>query len=159
MRGKAAADEELERIASDPEGFLALLDNPEGIGPPIRRVDGSEAPRLPSVRRWIWGDGFCGSIGFRWSPGGSALPAWFSYGHIGYAVPPWKRGRGFATEALSLMLPLARLRGLQWIELTTDVDNPASQRVVEKNGGKIVAQEDGGALHAGAAILRWRIDL
>lgn len=159
LRGKAAADEELERIDTDPEGFVALCDNPAGLGPPIKRLDGATVPRLPSIRRWIWDDGFCGSIGLRWSPGGTALPSWFPWGHTGYAVPPWKRGRGYATEALSLLLPLARERGLAWLELTTDAGNGASQRVVAKNGGYVVATEDGGDLHGGGTVLRWRIDL
>lgn len=158
VRGKAAADEELEKIAADPEGFVEWLDNPDGGGPPVLRLDGSLTPRLPSIRRWIWDEGFCGSIGLRWGHGGS-LPDWFPYGHVGYAVPPWRRSRGYATAGLKLLLPEARVRGLDHVELTTDADNPASQRVVIKNGGRLVAREAGGILHGGAEILRWRIDL
>jgi predicted acetyltransferase len=159
VRGKAAADEELDRIAADPEGFVQSLDNSDGDGPPVLRLDGSYGPRLPSLRRWIWDDGFCGSIGLRWGPGGGPLPDWFPYGHIGYAVPPWRRGRGYATQGLTLLLPEARGRGLDHVELTTDAGNPSSQRVVIKNGGRLVAREVGGTLHGGAEILRWRIDL
>ena len=149
LRGQAAADEALEQIASDPQGFLALCDNPEGRGPPYKLLDGTTAPRLPSLRRWIWDDGFCGSIGLRWSPGGGPLPSWFEWGHAGYAVPPWKQGRGYATAGLGLVLPLARERGLAWLELTTDAGNRASQRVVEKNGGYVISQQDGRNLHGG----------
>ncbi|MFP5447907.1 MAG: GNAT family N-acetyltransferase [Alphaproteobacteria bacterium] len=159
VRGKDAADEELEKIAADPEGFIQSLDNPDGGGPPVLRLDGSYGPRLPSIRRWIWDGGFCGAIGLRWGPGGGPLPDWFPYGHIGYAVPPWRRGRGYASEALALMLEAARGRGLGQVELTTDADNPASQKVVLKNGGYLAAREPGGTLHLGAEILRWRIDL
>lgn len=159
VRGKAAADEELERIAADPEAFVRSLDNPDGGGPPVMRLDGSLGTRLPSIRRWIWDEGFCGSIGLRWGPGGGPLPDWFPYGHIGYAVPSWRRGRGCATEGLRQLLPEARARGLDHVELTTDADNPASQRVVVKNGGFLAAREAGGSLHGGAEILRWRIDL
>ncbi|MDP3300010.1 MAG: GNAT family N-acetyltransferase, partial [Phenylobacterium sp.] len=115
--------------------------------------------RLPSIRRWIWDGGFCGAIGLRWGPGGGPLPDWFPYGHIGYAVPAWRRGAGYATQGLALLKPEARLRGLDHVELTTDADNPASQRVVIKNGGYLVAREPGGTLHVDAEILRWRIDL
>ncbi|WP_375268322.1 GNAT family N-acetyltransferase [Phenylobacterium sp.] len=159
VRGKAAADEELERISADPQGFVDSLDNPDSGGPPVRRVDGSLGPRLPSIRRWLWDDGFCGSIGLRWGPDGGPLPDWFPYGHIGYAVPPWRRGRGYATEGLKLLLPEARARGLDHVELTTEADNPASQRVVVKNGGRVVARESSGTLHGGAEVIRWRIDL
>jgi predicted acetyltransferase len=98
-------------------------------------------------------------MGLRWGPGGGPLPDWFPYGHIGYAVPSWRRGRGYATEGLRLLLPEARARGLDHVELTTDADNPASQRMVVKNGGFLAAREAGGSLHGGAEILRWRIDL
>lgn len=159
LRGNAAAAEELERISADPEAFVQSLDNPDGGGPPVLRIDGSHGPRLPSLRRWIWDDGFCGSIGLRWGPGGGPLPDWFPYGHIGYAVPPWRRGRGCASQALALMLEEARGRGLDHVELTTDADNPASQQVVIKNGGYVLARDTGGTLHGGAEIVRWRIDL
>lgn len=159
VRGKAAADEELERIAADPQAFVRSLDNPDGGGPPVMRLDGALGARLPSIRRWIWDDGFCGAIGLRWGPGGGPLPDWFPYGHIGYAVPSWRRGKGYATEGLRQLLPEARARGLDHVELTTDADNPASQKVVVKNRGYLVAREPGGTLHGGAELLRWRIDL
>ena len=57
----------------------------------------------------MWDGEFCGSIGFRWQPGTSTLPP-YVLGHIGYAVVPWKRGRGYATQALALLLPEARKR-------------------------------------------------
>jgi predicted acetyltransferase len=159
LRGKAAADEALEQIACDPQGFLAAMDDPDGNGPPVKRVDGTTQPRLPGYHRWIWDDGFCGSIGFRWWGQGDGLPEWFPYGHIGYAVPEWRRGRGYATAALALVLHDARARGLTWVELTTAADNPASQAVVAKNGGQVWAREQGGAAHQGAEIIRWRIPL
>ena len=51
------------------------------------------------------------------------------------------------------------IRDRDYVELTTDADNPASQRVVTRNGGRLVARDAGGTLHGGAEILRWRIDL
>jgi hypothetical protein len=52
-------------------------------------------------------------------------------GHIGFAVVCWKRRRSHATQALALMLPVAREVGLTRVEITTDTDNTASQRVIE----------------------------
>ena len=73
-----AAQEQLAQIAEDAEAFLAGLDDPQGKGPPVVLVDGSTVPRLPSFRRWIWDDGFAGSIGLRWQPGTNTCrpPRW-----------------------------------------------------------------------------------
>ncbi len=60
-----------------------------------------------------------------------------SGGHIGYDTVPSVRGRGVATEMLRLALPLAHTLGLREVLLTCDDDNPASHRVIEKNGGTL----------------------
>ena len=137
IRLEVAAREELDRIAADPQAFVASLDDREAKGSPITLPDGSTVPRLPGFRRWMWDGAFCGSIGFRWQPGTAALPP-YVLGHIGYAVVPWKRGRGYATQALALMLEEVRREGLPHVELTTDPDNEPSQRVILGNGGVLV---------------------
>ncbi len=116
VRLAEAAREELALIAEDKADFIALLDDREAKGGPITLPDGSEVPRLPGYRRWMWDDGFCGSIGFRWQPGTSALPP-HCLGHIGYSVVPWKQRLGHATRALALLLPEARKEGLAYVEL------------------------------------------
>ena len=45
---------------------------------------------------------------------------------------------GYATSALRMMLPRARSVGLPYVEITTDPDNVASQRVVLANGGVLI---------------------
>jgi predicted acetyltransferase len=137
IRLEVAAAEELEDIAEDPAAFVASLDNRAARGGPITLPDGTEVPRLPGYRRWMWDGEFCGSIGFRWQPGTSALPE-YVLGHIGYAVVPWKRGRGYATRALALLLDDARREGLDYVEVTTDWDNEPSQKVVLANGGRLI---------------------
>lgn len=129
VRGQFAADEELVKIAHDPDAFLASLVDREAKGEPIKMPDGSEVARLPGYRRWMWDGEFCGSIGFRWQKGTEALPA-HVIGHIGYAIGPWKRRLGYATEALRLLLPDAPAQGLRYVELTMNPENVASQRVV-----------------------------
>ena len=90
VRLAEAAREELEWIAEDRAAFVAMLEDREAKRGPITLPDGSQVPRLPGYRRWMWDGDFCGSIGFRWQPGTSALPA-YCLGHIGYSVVPWKR--------------------------------------------------------------------
>jgi predicted acetyltransferase len=153
-----AAGEELAQIAQSPDSFLESLDDPEGRRGPIRLLDGTLAPRLPGFRRWMWDGELCGSIGFRWSPGTAALPPTCP-GHIGYTVVPWKRRRGYATAALAQMLPLARECGLPHVDITTEVDNIASQRVILANGGVLVERFRQVAGHGGAEVFRYRIDL
>jgi len=136
-RREDSTREELEQISSDPAGFIASLDDPEAKGGPIRLADGSTVPRLPGYRRWMWDDGLCGSIGFRWQPGTSTLPP-TCLGHIGYAVVPWKQRLGYATRALALLLPECQGKGLEYVELTTDPENVPSQKVITSNGGVLV---------------------
>ncbi len=56
-------------------------------------------------------------------------------GHIGYAVRPGARRRGYATAALALMLPVAAARGIDPVLVTCDQDNIGSRTVIEANGG------------------------
>jgi predicted acetyltransferase len=158
IRGQAATKEELQAIAHDPAAFLATLVDPEAKGAPIELPDGSKAERIPGYRRWMWDGEFCGSIGLRWQRGTNDLPP-HVLGHIGYAVVPWKQGRGYATLALRLTLEAAQAEGLAYVELTTDEDNAPSQRVITANGGVLLERFRKIAAHGGAESLRFRIDL
>ena len=133
-RGVAAAHEELARIQEDPAAFIEGLVDREAKGRPITLPDGSIVPRIPGYHRWLWDGEFCGSIGFRWQAGTTDLPP-HCLGHIGYSVVPWKQRLGYATQALGLLLVEARAEGLPFVEITTDPQNTASQRVIEANGG------------------------
>jgi predicted acetyltransferase len=141
-RIRIASLEQVDREAKGPRSFCRTV-------PP---------PRLPGYMQWMWDGEFCGSIGFRWQPGTTELPP-YCLGHIGYSVVPWKQQRGYATHALQLLLPMARAEGLAYVELTTQVDNIASQRVIEANGGEVVEQFHKSHMHGGAESFRYRIRL
>jgi predicted acetyltransferase len=158
MLGEHGRRMAIELARDRPDEYLALAHDPEGLGPPVLCPDGSTVPRLPSITRWIWDNGFCGTIGFRWRPGTTDLPP-TCLGHIGYAVVPWRQGMGIATRALALMLEEATQRGMPFVTLTTRFDFIASQRVIQKNGGtaleEFITPPEMGAERG----IRFRIDL
>lgn len=154
----AAAQEQIAAIDRDPEDFVARQTDPDARGGPVTLPDGSKVPRLPSFRRWIWSDGYCGSIGLRWQPGTEALPP-TCQGHIGYSIVPWRWGEGIATAALHALLPDAAALGLRHVDLATDPDNRASQRVIEKCGGVLMERYLTTASLGAKESLRYRIAL
>ena len=156
VRGRVSADEELARIQADPAAFLANMEDREAKGPMVKLPDGSEAKRIPGIRRWMWDNGFCGSISLRWQPGTTVLPP-HCLGHIGYAVVPWRQRQGMATQALRQLLPEAWRVGLPFVEITTDPDNLASQRVIAANNGILVEQFTKPAQYGATPGLRYRI--
>jgi predicted acetyltransferase len=158
VRGAVAAAEELQRIQADPSAFLASMVDREAKGDPVKLPDGSVVRRIPGFRRWLWDGEFCGVIGFRWQPGTEELPP-HCLGHIGYAVVPSKRNRGYASAALAQTLPLARAEGLRYVEVTTDPDNLASRRTIEKNGGVLIERFTKPVQFGGTPGLRYRIAL
>ena len=158
LLGQVATQEELRRIAADPDAFLAGLVDRHAAGGPITLPDGSTVPRLPGYRRWMWDGEFCGSIGFRWQPGTEALPP-HCLGHVGYAVVPWKQGRGYATAALREILRDATRESLRYVEITTAPDNIASQRVIEANGGVLIEKFVTPVVLGGKPELRYRVQI
>ncbi|HEY5265778.1 MAG TPA: GNAT family N-acetyltransferase [Acidimicrobiales bacterium] len=56
-------------------------------------------------------------------------------GHIGYAVVPARRNKGYATEMLRQALVLTRAEGITRVLVTCNDDNAGSRRVIESCGG------------------------
>jgi predicted acetyltransferase len=123
--------EQLTSIRRNVDAFLKDL---TGAGGTIRHADGTVTPRLANRMFWMWDGEFCGIVGLRWQPGTVDLPPYVR-GHIGYGVVPWKQRRGHASRALALVLPVARAAGLPRVFISARVDNIASRRVIERNGG------------------------
>lgn len=75
---------------------------------------------------------------------------------IGYGIAPAHEGRGVMSAAMALLLPMLRGDGHRGLTAATGVDNPGSQRVLEKNGfvpdGTRDDPEDG-------PLRLWAIDL
>lgn len=58
-------------------------------------------------------------------------------GHVGYAIRPSQRRRGYGTLILKLTLEKAKQRGLERVLVVCHTENIASVHVIEQNGGKI----------------------
>jgi len=58
-------------------------------------------------------------------------------GHIGYAIRPSERGKGYGNKILELGLTYAKELGIKHILLTCDETNIASKKIIEKLGGKL----------------------
>jgi predicted acetyltransferase len=153
-----AAQEELALIRADARAFIASLEDREAQAPPVTLPDGSVVKRLPGFRRWLWDGVFCGSIGLRWQQGTTDLPP-HCLGHIGYAVVPWKQGLGYAKAALAQLLPEAKTAGLPFVEITTDPENLASQRVILANDGVLIERFTKPPQFGSQPGLRFRIAL
>lgn len=145
-------------IKADPMAYIEGVEDLNPVGRNIVLPDGSEVERLPQYTRWMWDGEFAGVITFRFQRGTVALPP-TCLGHIGYAVVEWKRHRGYATQALHDILELPRREGLPHIEITTDVENVASQKVILANGGIFVERYDRPASQGGDPLHRYLITL
>ncbi|GAB3530995.1 GNAT family N-acetyltransferase [Arthrobacter tecti] len=73
------------------------------------------------------------------------------HGHVGYGIRPSARGRGLAGWALERMATQARALGMKRVLIVCEVDNLASAKTIESQGGLL---EDGPG-----SVRRYWIDL
>ncbi len=59
-------------------------------------------------------------------------------GNIGYDISPNNRNQGYGFEILNLALEKAEQIGLNEVYLTCNIENSASRKIIEKNGGKLL---------------------
>jgi len=147
------SQEQLAAIRKAPEAFLR---DAVSLDVPVILPDGRKVSRLPFHPLWMWDGEFCGYTSLRFQRGTEELPPHCT-GHIGYAVVPWKRGRGYATKALRMLLPIARAEGLARVMVTCDDDNEASRRAIVSSGGKLV-ERGPSPLVNGKTLLTFWID-
>jgi predicted acetyltransferase len=115
----------------DPREFQRLVDYRLNDALP-------DSPRpagwVPCTTRWLaHGDEYLGAINLRHSLDHPQLRD--EGGHIGYAVRPTARRRGYAADALRQMVRIAGAMGISRVLVTCDLDNIASARTIESGGG------------------------
>jgi len=100
-----------------------------------QRFEASPRPAayVPCTELWMTdGEEYLGRISLRHE----LTELLFNWGgHIGYSVRPSARRRGFASQALGMMLPVCAGLGIDPALVTCDPDNDGSRRTIEKNGG------------------------
>jgi len=120
----------------EPAEFARLVANRVGDA----EDGGVRPPGWTSASHWWMADPdqpdeFVGSISLRHSIVHPMLAS--VGGHVGYGVRPSARRRGFASDALRQVVPLAAARGIPRLLVTCDLDNVASARTIEANGGEL----------------------
>jgi len=110
---------------------------------------------IPDKEFWIIdSDGFAGRIilGLAFYPDPDRVG-----NHVGYAVRPSRRGKGYATKALRLLLDEARKLNIKKLMPICDAANIASRKVIERNGGVLIVSPPNDPDRFGG--LRFVIDL
>ncbi len=66
----------------------------------------------------------------------------YIYGDIGYGVRPSERRKGYASKMLKFALSVCKEKGMKEVILGCYKDNIASAKVIIKNGGILIAEND-----------------
>lgn len=123
------SQEQIEEISKDPEAWIDRLKKTNDRN---NVLEG----RVPSSLFWAIEDGkYIGRIQLRHELNDKLRN---HGGHIGYAVRPSERNKGYATRMLAAALEKARDIGLTEVLMTTMEDNVPSRKVIEANGGKLI---------------------
>ncbi|WP_249871613.1 GNAT family N-acetyltransferase [Oceanobacillus saliphilus] len=117
-------------IKKDPKNFQSMLDYlsdcEKGIEPPESWIPESSTYWLIDNNEMI------GVVNIRHR---LTEPLFNAGGHIGYGIRPSKRGKGYATQILSLTLEKAKDLKLEKVLLVCSSTNKASKKVILNNGG------------------------
>jgi predicted acetyltransferase len=139
---------DVSEVGRDIRTFGASWASPDGFATYVQwLVDQAreESPRpegyVPATHLWLMdGDEYLARIAIRHRLTDRLRQAG---GHIGYDVRPSARRRGHATTMVREALGVARSLGITAALLTCDIDNLASRKVIERNGGVRQDQYEG----------------
>lgn len=142
------------------KGFWNVPIKPTDIDEYIQRCkdheNGKSLPAywVPSTTYWLVDDNiFVGHVNIRHILNESLKKIG---GHIGYAIRPSYRRKGYGAAILVLALLKAKELGLNKVLLTCDTTNDASRKIIEKQGGQLL---DTNKKEDGALVNRYRITL
>ena len=62
-------------------------------------------------------------------------------GHIGYAIRPSERKKGYGKQQLSLVLEIAKQMGISPVMISCDKDNIASANTIKSCGGRLTEEK------------------
>lgn len=137
----AMAEFESEGLPQVPAG-MGQDQFPAYVQKLLDQAEGKNLPEgyVPSREFWmIDADGYVGRIIL----GLTFYPAPDRVGHhVGYAVRPSKRRKGYASIALHLLIREAKKIGIYRLMPTCGSANIASRKVIEKNGGILLNAEE-----------------
>ncbi|HEY9166483.1 MAG TPA: GNAT family N-acetyltransferase [Candidatus Kryptonia bacterium] len=130
-------------------GFWNYPDRPSDIDSYIRGdADNSRGRNLvegwvPSTTFWLIDRGmFIGHVNIRHELN---LKLKEHGGHIGYAIRPTQRRKGYGNKILGLVLPEVKKLGIRTASIMCEDSNIGSRRIIENNGGalqEIVTHDD-----------------
>ena len=96
--------------------------------------------KVPTTTYWLYADGIPVGFGKLRHCLTDALRK--AGGHIGYAIAPAYRGKGYGKELLRFLLQKANEMGIEKVLLTIRLNNTASQAVAFANGGVVTDRTD-----------------
>lgn len=144
MHLELATDEDFEWLLGERRATRAVCVAPELAPSEVIAI----VRRLPANWLMIVDDELVGIIGLKNDAGTEV--------EIGYGVAASRWARGLASAAVAALLPVLRERGVNMVRAETSVENPASQRVLERNAfdrvGERFDEEDG-------SLVMWQREL
>lgn len=136
------ADALLEFETESITGFWDIPEKPKNIDEYIPRVEAQSQGKksagwsVPVTTYWLIDkDKFIGHANIRHHLNEKLKKIG---GHIGYAIRPTERAKGYGNNILKLAIPKAKELSLLKLLITCDNTNVASQKIIMNNGGKLL---------------------